>query len=77
VIIKKSSVENIHSGPSALTPTRTAENKSISLPLDNILRTVVTVVRHFMTEFNGAVLEESKLVAITKIVLNLMEQIGQ
>jgi hypothetical protein len=27
-----------------------------------------------MAEFNGAVLEEAKIVAITKIVLNLMEQ---
>jgi hypothetical protein len=44
-----------------------------SLPLDKMLRAVVTVVQHFMTEFNGAVLEEAKIVAITKIVLNLME----
>jgi hypothetical protein len=29
-----------------------------------------------MTEFNGAVLEEAKIVAIRKIVLNLMEQNG-
>jgi hypothetical protein len=30
-----------------------------------------------MTESNGAVLEEAKILAITKIVLNLMEQNGQ
>jgi hypothetical protein len=30
-----------------------------------------------MTELNGAVVEESKLVAITEIVLNFMEQNGQ
>jgi hypothetical protein len=29
-----------------------------------------------MKEFNGAVIEEAKIVAITKIVLNLMEQNG-
>jgi hypothetical protein len=29
-----------------------------------------------MTEFNGVVLEEVKIVAIIKIVLNLMEQNG-
>jgi hypothetical protein len=45
-----------------------------SLPLDNsMLRTVVTVQR-FMTEFNCAVSEEEKILAITKIVSNLMKQ---
>jgi hypothetical protein len=29
-----------------------------------------------MTEFNGAVSEEEKIVGITKIVLNLMKQNG-
>jgi hypothetical protein len=47
-----------------------------SLPLDQMLRAVVTVVQHFIVEFNGAVLEEAKIVVITKIVLNLMEQNG-
>jgi hypothetical protein len=46
-----------------------------SQPLDNMLR-VVTVVRQIMTEFNGAVSEEDKIVAITYIVLNLMKQNG-
>jgi hypothetical protein len=46
-----------------------------SQPLDNILR-VVTVVQQIVTEFNGAVSEEDKIVAITKIVLNLMKQDG-
>jgi hypothetical protein len=46
-----------------------------SQPLDNMLR-AVTVVQHFMTEFNGAVSEEDKTVDITKIVLNLMKQNG-
>jgi hypothetical protein len=46
-----------------------------SEPLDNMLR-VITVVQHFMAEFNGAVLEEAKIVSITKIVLNLMGQSG-
>jgi hypothetical protein len=38
-----------------------------------MLRTV-TAVQQFMTEFNGAVLEEEKIVIITKTVLNLMNQ---
>jgi hypothetical protein len=42
-----------------------------SQPLDTMLR-VVTVVQQIMTEFNGAVSEEDKIVAITRIVLNLM-----
>jgi hypothetical protein len=29
-----------------------------------------------MTEFNGGVLEEAKIVAITKTVLNLIEQMA-
>jgi hypothetical protein len=37
---------------------------------------VVTVVQKIMTEFSGAVSEEDKIVAITKIVLNLMKQDG-
>jgi hypothetical protein len=41
-----------------------------------MLRVVVMVVQQIMTEFNGVVLEEAKIVAITKIVLNLMEQNG-
>jgi hypothetical protein len=41
-----------------------------------MLKAVVTVVQEIMTEFNGAVLDEAKIVVITKIVLNLMEQNG-
>jgi hypothetical protein len=41
-----------------------------------MLTVVVTIVQQITTEFNGAVLEEAKIVAITKIVLNLMEQNG-
>jgi hypothetical protein len=37
---------------------------------------VVTVVQQIMPEFNGAVSEEDQIVAITKIVLNLMNQNG-
>jgi hypothetical protein len=47
-----------------------------SQPLDNMLR-VVTAVQQIMTEFNGAVSEEDKIVVITKIVLNLMKQDDQ
>jgi hypothetical protein len=41
-----------------------------------VLKVVVTVVEQIMTEFNGAELEEAKIVVIAKIVLNLMEQNG-
>jgi hypothetical protein len=44
-----------------------------SQPLDNMLREV-TVVQQIMTEFNGAVSEEDRIEAITKILLNLMKQ---
>jgi hypothetical protein len=37
---------------------------------------VVTVVQLIMTELNGAVSEEAKIVTITKIVLSLMKQNG-
>jgi uncharacterized protein with ATP-grasp and redox domains len=46
-----------------------------SLSLDKMLRAVVMVVQK-MTESNDAVLEEAKIMAITKIVLNLVEQNG-
>jgi hypothetical protein len=35
---------------------------------------VVTAVQQIMTEFNGTVSEEDKIVAITKIVLNLIRR---
>jgi hypothetical protein len=38
-----------------------------------MLNVVVTIVQQIMTESNGAVLEEAKILAIIKIVLNLME----
>jgi hypothetical protein len=37
---------------------------------------MVTAVQQIITEFNGAVSEEDKIVAITKIVLNLIKQDG-
>jgi hypothetical protein len=46
-----------------------------SKPLDNMLK-VVTVVQQIMTEVSGALSEEDKIVAITKIVLKLMNQNG-
>jgi hypothetical protein len=48
-----------------------------SLPQDKMLRAVIAVVQHCMTEFNGTVLDEAKIVAVTKIVLTVMEQNGQ
>jgi hypothetical protein len=38
-----------------------------------MLEVVVMVVQQIMTQSNGAVLEEAKILAITKTVLNLME----
>jgi hypothetical protein len=46
------------------------------MSLGKMLKVVVMVVQQIMTELNGAVLEEAKIVAITKIVLHLMEQYG-
>jgi hypothetical protein len=37
---------------------------------------VVNVVQEIMTKLNGAVSEEDKIVAITKIVFNLMKENG-
>jgi hypothetical protein len=49
-----------------------------SVSLDKMLKVLVTVVQHIMTENNNnVVLQEAKILAITKIVLNLMEQNGQ
>jgi hypothetical protein len=41
-----------------------------------MLKVLVTVVQQIMPESSGAVLEKAKIVTITKIVLNLMEQNG-
>jgi hypothetical protein len=46
------------------------------MPLDTMLR-AITVVQQIMTELSGAVSKEEKILAITKIVLNPMEQNGQ
>jgi hypothetical protein len=48
--------------------------KANSQPLDDMR--VVTVLQQIMTELNGAVSEEDKIVTITKIVLNLKKQNG-
>jgi hypothetical protein len=39
-----------------------------------MLKVIVTVVQQIMTESNGAVLQEGEILAITKIILILMEQ---
>jgi hypothetical protein len=44
------------------------------LSLDKMLKVVVPVVQQIMTQSNGAVLKEAKILVITKTVLNLMEQ---
>jgi hypothetical protein len=45
-----------------------------SLPLDSSMLRIVAAVQQFMAEFSGALLEEEKIVAVTKIVSNLMKQ---
>jgi hypothetical protein len=72
--------------PMGLAPSREHEQQATSqsvgapnvnsLPLDNMLKVVVTVVQQILTEFNGALSEEAKIVAVTKIVLNIMKQNG-
>jgi hypothetical protein len=47
-----------------------------NLSLNKMFMVVVTVVHQIMTESNGAVLEEAEILAITKVVLILMEQNG-
>jgi hypothetical protein len=48
-----------------------------SLDLDKIVTLAgIAVIQQIMKEFNGAVLKEAKIMDITKIVLNLMEQNG-
>ena len=44
--------------------------------LNNMFK-VATIVQHIMTEPNGAVTEEQKIIAITRIVLNLMKENGR
>jgi hypothetical protein len=63
-------------------PCTAATNRSVSpgptcnsQPLDNMLR-VVTVIQQIMTEVSGAMSQEEKIVTITKIVLNLVNQNG-
>jgi hypothetical protein len=43
-----------------------------SLPLDNMFR-VTTAVQHIMTQFNGDVSEEAKIVTLTKNYLKSNE----
>jgi glutamate mutase epsilon subunit len=45
-----------------------------SLHLDNSMLRIVAAIQQFMTEFNGAMSEEEKIVTITKIVSNVMKQ---
>jgi hypothetical protein len=45
-----------------------------SFALYNCMLRIITAVEKFITEFSGAKSEEEKILAITKIVLNLMKQ---
>jgi hypothetical protein len=49
---------------------------SVRAPSSSNSDTVATVVHQIMTELNKAVSEEDRVVVITKLVLNLMEQNG-
>jgi hypothetical protein len=69
--------------PCGFAPTRTADSRSVSsgpkckqFASDKMLKIVVMVVQQIMTELNSAMVEKDKIVAITKIVLNLMKQNG-
>jgi hypothetical protein len=42
-----------------------------------MLKVVVAVVQQIMKESNGVVLEEAKIMDITKVVLKLMEHNGR
>jgi hypothetical protein len=54
--------------PCGFTPTRTAENGSVSSgPKCNSLKAVVTVVQQIMTESNWAMLEEAKIWSLQKL----------
>jgi hypothetical protein len=57
-------------------PTGQSAEASNVNSMDNMLR-AITVVKQIMTELSGAVSKEEKILAIAKIVLNLMEQNGQ
>jgi hypothetical protein len=46
------------------------------LPLDNMVR-VVSAVQQIMTELSGAVLKESKILTITRILFNPMKENGK
>jgi hypothetical protein len=76
-----SHIEN--QGPCGLTPTRTAENRPVSsgpkckqFLSGQMLKVLVMVIQQIITESNSAVLEEAKIVAITKVALNVIEHNG-
>jgi hypothetical protein len=47
-----------------------------NLPLDKMLKVAVMVVQQIMRESNGAVLEETEILTVREIGLNLMAQNG-
>jgi hypothetical protein len=65
--------------PSATNPSTTSEQAGQSVPappVNNVhvdMFNVITVVQQIMTELKDAVSEEAKILAITKIVFNLMK----
>jgi type IV pilus biogenesis protein CpaD/CtpE len=48
----------------------------VQAPSSSNNNTVATVVHQIITELNGAVAEEDRVMVITELVLNLMQQSG-
>jgi hypothetical protein len=73
MVTKKTPSPTEHQQQNAGLPVQASNISSVSL--DNMFR-IATVVQQIMTEFSGAVSEEEKIVAITKIVFNLLNKYG-
>jgi hypothetical protein len=56
--------------------TKSRSVSSVNSSISDMFK-VATVVQQIMTKINGAVSEEDKIAAITKIVINLMKQNGR
>jgi hypothetical protein len=69
--------------PRTTKPSTTSKQTGLSLPappVNNVnvdMYNVITVVQQIMTELKDAVTKEAKILAITKIVFNLMKNNGQ
>ena len=57
-------------------PSQSVQANTINNSLNDMFK-VATIVQQIMTELNGAVTEEQKIVAITRIVHNLIKENGR